>query len=54
MQKIDDVQRAAIRRAEVYLRKKAQAQPINYRNEFLAGVFFGLVTIGILIIGLAL
>ena len=54
MQKIDDIQRASIRRSEAYLRKKAMQRPTGFIREFLAGVFFGLVTIGILIIGLAL
>ena len=29
-------------------------QPVNYRSEILAGVFFALTMIGVLIIGLAL
>lgn len=54
MQKIDDIQRASIRRSETYLRKKAQQRPTGFIREFLAGVLFAAFTIAVLIVGLAL
>lgn len=54
MQKIDEIQRASIRRSEAYLRKKAMQQPTGYIREMLAGVLFITAMIGMLIIGLAL
>ncbi len=54
MQKIDDIQRASIRRSEAYLRKKAMQQPTGYIREFISGVLFAILTIAVLIIGLAL
>lgn len=54
MQKIDDIQRASIRRSEAYLRKKAMQQPTGYIREFIAGVLFAALTIICFIIALAL
>lgn len=54
MQKIDDIQRASIRRSEAYLRKKAMQRPTGFIREFLAGALFALFTLAVLIVFLAL
>ena len=52
--KLDDVQRASIRRSEAYLRKKALQRPTGFIREFLAGALFALFTLAVLIVFLAL
>lgn len=54
MQKLDDIQRASIRRSEAYLRKKAMQQPTGYIREAIAGILFVVLTVLALVIGLAL
>lgn len=52
--KIDDIQRASIRRSEAYLRKKAAARPVSYARESAAGAAFALLTVMVLVILLSL
>lgn len=52
--KIDDIQRASIRRSEAYLRKKAHVKPTGYIREFIAGIAFFLLMALMLVIGMAL
>ena len=54
MQKIDDVQRASIRRSEAYLRKKAQQRPSGYIREWIAGALFAALMVALTVILLAL
>jgi hypothetical protein len=55
MQKIDDIQRASIRRSEAYLRKKAHKAP-NSGNirEWIAGAMFAILMIALATIILTL
>lgn len=53
--KIDDVQRASIRRSEAYLRKKATEQkPTGFVRELITGMMFGLLVVLVLVITLSL
>lgn len=53
--KIDDIQRASIRRSEAYLRKKAaESKPSGFIREFIAGIAFFLLMALMLVIGMAL
>ena len=54
MQKIDDIQRASIRRSEAYLRKKAQQHPPGNIREWIAGAMFAILMIALATIILAL
>lgn len=54
MQNIDDVQLAAIRRAMIYLNKKAAQQRTGIIREFLAGVLFLILAYVTTVIVLAL
>lgn len=54
--KLDDVQRASIRRSEAYLRSKALQRPrsTGLIREIITGLLFISLSIAIFIIGLAL
>jgi hypothetical protein len=52
--KIDDIQRASIRRSEAYLRTKAGVKPTGYIREFITGVAFALLMMLMVLIGMAL
>ena len=54
MQKIDDIQRASIRRSEAYLRKKAQQRPSGAIREWIAGALFAILMVLLATIILAL
>ena len=54
MQKIDDIQRASIRRSEAYLRKKALQCPTGNIREWIAGAMFATLMILLATILLAL
>lgn len=55
MQKIDDIQRASIRRSEAYLRKKAHESPTSGNiREWIAGAMFAILMVLLATIILAL
>ena len=54
MQKIDDTQRASIRRSEAYLRKKALQRPSGNIREWVAGALFAILMVLLATITLSL
>lgn len=56
MKKIDDIQRASIRRSEAYLRSKALQRPqsTGLIREIITGLLFIAAMAAMLVIGLAL
>lgn len=53
--KIDDIQRASIRRSEAYLRKKAaESKPSGFIRELITGMVFGTVIVLVVVIVLSL